>query len=273
MKRFAIIAVTGLFLAIFGAVFWLDTLFEEPEAHWVPSLAGEVQARSVLAVFAHPDDEQLITGLLIRARQRDGAITRIITSTRGEAGTPMPQISRIEDLGLIRHAELLKNGYALGVSEQLVWDYPDGGLEQENFERYVQRLQDQMLDWQPDLIVTFWPESGFSNHSDHITAGRAATEAVERLRQINPDQAPSSIAYVLAPRRMMSRFGGETGRIVVDQQPVPTHAMPGEAWAKIRGWSIHASQRDYVQHAYGIPPAILHRLYDKEHYFVIEFDD
>lgn len=267
----AILAVIILSLAV--AVYWLDSLFEEPEAQWVASLAGEVEAQSVLAIFAHPDDEQSVAGLLTRAQQRDGATTRMITATRGEAGSPMPQISRMEDLGIIRHAEVLKNGYALGVSEQLVWQYPDGGLAQEDFELYVQRLQEQMLIWQPELIVTFWPESGFSNHPDHITAGRAATEAVRGLRETDPENAPSAIAYILAPRRMMGRFGGETGRTVVENQPPPTHQMPGEAGAKIRGWNIHASQSDYLRQTYGIPPSILYRLYDKEHYFLVEFND
>ncbi len=271
MKWILISIITTVVLAASAALFWLDSQFEEPDARWVHSLAGEMGAASVLAIFAHPDDEQLVTGLLIRANENGGAITRIITSTKGEAGTPLPQISRIEDMGIIRYAEVLKNGYALGVAEQLVWDYPDGGLTDENFDEYVGRLQGQMVTWRPDLIVTFWPDSGFSNHSDHKTAGRAATEAVRRLRETAPDNAPKAIAYILAPRRMMRRFGGETGRVVADNQPAPTHEMPGEGWAKIRGWDIHASQRGYVQKNYGMPPAVVHRLYNKEHYYVLDF--
>ena len=270
MIRTVLLSVLAVILvALTGGLIWLDQQFEEPEARFTPSLAGELEARSVLAVFAHPDDEQLITGLLIRSVERDGATTRMITATRGENGTPLPQVSRPEDLGVVRHAELLKSGWALGVQDQLVWDYPDGGLADADFEVYVERLVGQMREWRPDLVVTFWPESGFSNHPDHMTAGRAATEAVRRLRASEPELAPRDIAYILAPRRMMGRFGGEAGRIIVENQPDPTHAMPGEGWAKIRGWSIHASQRDYVQHEFGLPPGLVHRLYDKEHYHVV----
>jgi len=267
----AIFAV--LFVLFAGGIIWLDSLFEESRGQWVSSVAEEVGASSVLAIFAHPDDEQSVAGLLIRARERSGATTRMITATRGEAGSPMPQVSRMEELAIIRHAEVLKNGYALGISEQLVWEYPDGALAEEDFELYVDRLMQQMIAWQADLIVTFWPDSGYSNHPDHRTAGRAATEAVRRLRETDRENAPSAIAYILAPSRMMSRFGGETGRTVVENQPPPTHQMPGEPRAKIRGWSIHASQSDYLRQTYGIPPAILYRLYDKEHYYLVEFDD
>jgi LmbE family N-acetylglucosaminyl deacetylase len=270
-KRIVVGAIVVLLVGLLAGLFWFDSQFEEPEAKLVSSIAEETGAKSVLAIFAHPDDEQLVTGLLIRARETDGAVTRMITATKGEAGTPLPQISRVEELGIIRHAELLKNGYALGVKEQLVWDYPDGGLADADFEEYVARLEKQMLIWKPDLIVTFWPESGFSDHSDHKTAGRAATEAVRRLRAIDPTTAPKSIAYILAARSMMQRFGGETGMKVVENQPAPTHSMPGEGWAKIRGWDIHASQKDYVQKTYGFPPFIIHRIYDKEHYHVKVF--
>jgi LmbE family N-acetylglucosaminyl deacetylase len=260
----AIVLVIGV-----GAyLFWMDNLFEEPEATFVSSIAGEVGATSVLAIFAHPDDEQLITGLLIRAAEHDKAVTRMITATKGEAGTPLPKISRTEELGIIRHAELLKNGYALGVKEQLVWDYPDSGLANADFDVYVERLVQQMIRWKPDLVVTFWPESGFSDHSDHKTAGKAAQEAVKRLQEKHPEIAPKAIAYILAPRPMMDTFGGDMGKRIVANQPLPTHAMPGESWAKIRGWNIHASQRDYVKKAYGFPAWFVHRLYDKEHYYL-----
>lgn len=271
IKQAAIALVATLATAAIAGTSWIDRQFEEPAARLVPSLAGEVGARSVVAVFAHPDDEQLITGLLIRARQRDHAVTRMITATRGEAGTPMPAVSRRADLGIIRHAEALKNGFALGLSNHVVWDLPDGGLTRMDADALAGRIEAQLRRWQPDLVVTFWPASGFSNHPDHRSIGAATTLAVRRLRADRPDLAPRAIAYILAPRRMMGRFGGDRGRVVVAHQPVPNFAMPGEGWAKIRGWSIHASQRDYVQRTYGMPPWLLHRLYDKEHYLLVRF--
>ena len=272
-KKWILLGVVSVILGGAAAgLIWFNSHFEEPDAVFVPSIAEAVGADSVLAIFAHPDDEQLITGLLIRA-ERGGAITRMITATKGEAGTPRPQISRLSELGIIRHAEVLKNGYALGVSEQRVWDYPDSGLPAVDFDTLTARIEQQISDWQPDLVVTFWPESGFSDHADHKLVGRAATQAVRNLRDLDPETAPSSLAYILAPRRMMQRFGGESGRKIAANQPEPTHAMPGEGWAKIRGWDIHASQRDYVQAAYGFPPSIIHRLYDKEHYHVVKFGE
>lgn len=264
------LAVTAI-VAIAGAFIWLDQLFEEPGVPRVPSIAAALEAQSVLAVFAHPDDEISATGLLWRAAERHGAVTRMITATRGDRGTPLPQVSRLEDMAIIRHAEVLKNGWAIGLAEQDVWEYGDGTLSEVDFDAYVERLMARMREWRPDLIVTFWPESGYSWHPDHCTAGRAATEAVRRQREEDPQTAPRAIAYVLAPSRMMMQFGGEVGALIVGNQPEPNLAMPGEGWAKVRGWEIHASQSDYLQHAYGFSPQLVHTLYDKEFYYVVEY--
>ncbi|MCI5046880.1 MAG: PIG-L family deacetylase [Aquisalinus sp.] len=268
MIRLLTTLLAGLFVVLLGGLFWFDRQFEEPEAELVPSVVGTLEAKSVLAVFAHPDDEQLVTGLLLRAKSRDGATTRMITATKGEAGNQTPVVARQEDLGVVRHAEALKSGFALGLDEQEVWDYPDSGVADADYEELVRRLMDRMATWQPDLVVTFWPESGFSNHPDHMRVGRATRDAVYRLRATSPEIAPTIIAYVLAPRQMMSRFGGARGQLVVANQPAPTHAMPGEAGAKIRGWEIHASQRNYVRDVYGMPAWFLHRVNDKEFYYV-----
>ncbi len=258
-----------LVITITGSVLWLDQQFEERTARHVTSLTQEFDAKSVLAIFAHPDDEQLITGLLLQTSERENAQSTILTFTKGEAGTQMPKIARDSELGIIRHAELLKNGYALGVDKQIVWDYPDGAVSKQNFDELTQRVKKNILELSPDLIITFWPESGFSNHDDHKAVGQITTAAVRTIHATTPQKAPKAIAYILAPRPMMQRFAGENGKLIAANQPDPTHSVNGQGWAKIRGWDIHASQKEYVRKTYGIPPSIIHRLYDKEHYFVI----
>lgn len=268
-------AAGALSLVLLAALLALNWMFEEPGVRKVASIAHHVEAKSVLAVFAHPDDEQLVTGFLIRAAQDEAIRTAALTATKGEAGTPMPQISRLEDLGQVRKAEALKNTWALGVDYHDVLDFPDSGLAITPLEELTAAVRTRMLRHKPDLVVTFWPESGFSDHADHKKMGLAA-EIVTRELRADPAQGyagPAHIAYALAPTRMMGRFAGETGKRVVANQPPANIAMPGEAWAKLRGWKIHASQRNYVQHAYGLPDWFVHRLYDKEFYYLIKAKD
>ena len=263
------LAAAALLLAAgaFGGGCWLASLFSEPTARAVPSLAGALGAKRVLGVFAHPDDEQLVTGLLLRAK-RDGAFTALVAATRGEAGEQSPVVARQRDLGEIREAELLKNGFALGVDEQEVWRYPDGDVPSVPLDELVDRVEQALLRYQPDLVVSFWPASGATGHKDHMRVGLAAESAAQRLAARGA--GPRWLAYALTPRRALARIGGPRGGEIARATPDATHCMPGEAAAKLRGWQIHASQRDFVQKIYGVPPRVLYWLWDEELYRVVE---
>lgn len=269
-----------LALALLASFFWLNWHFEEREAEKVASLAGTLGAERVLAVFAHPDNEQLANGLITSAKA-GGAYVALITATRGGAGTQMPVVARQRDLGLVRQAEVLKNGFAMGIDDQEVWDYPDGGLSEVPFEALVARVDGAMKTYKPDLVVSFWPASGATGHKDHMRIGLAVEKAIENLRH-GPHAAdahkegvykgPRYIAYVLTPSRAMLAFDGERGRFVAENQPKPTHAVPGNTASKLRGWEIHASQADYVKKEYGVPAWLLYLVWDKEFYAVRDLE-
>jgi LmbE family N-acetylglucosaminyl deacetylase len=277
VKRALLVAAALLLAGAVAGWLWLASLFSEPSAAAVDSLAGALGARRVLGVFAHPDDEQLVTGLFLRAKA-GGAVTALVTATRGEAGEQSPVVARQRDLGAVRMAELLKSGFALGIDEQEVWEYPDGGVPEVPQDALVARIEDAMRRYQPDLVVTFWPASGATGHPDHMRVGLAATRAAEQLGHgtdagqlaVAPRVGPRWIAYALTPRRAFARLGGERGREVASNTPDATHGMPGEVSAKLRGWEIHASQRDFVAKAYGVPPRVLYALWDEELYHVVE---
>ena len=260
-------ALVLLLVASLAAGLWLRRLFSEPTAEAVPSLAGALAAKRVLGVFAHPDDEQLVAGLFLRAKQ-GGSFTALVTATRGEAGEQSPVVARQGDLGAVRSADLLKNGFALGIDEQEVWSYPDGGVPAVPLDELVDRIERALERYQPDLVVGFWPASGATGHPDHMRVGLATETAAKRL--VAAGGGPRWLAYTLTPPRALARFGGELGRRVAENTPAATHRMPGESAAKLRGWRIHASQRDYVRAAYGLPTRLLYWLWDEELYHVVQ---
>jgi LmbE family N-acetylglucosaminyl deacetylase len=269
LRRSLLLALLGLVIAGGFGLRWVTDLFEEPNAEPVPSLVGALGAKRVLGVFAHPDDELLITGLLLRAKQ-DGAFTALVTATRGEAGRQTPVVARQKDLGEIREAELLKNGFALGVDEQEVWRYPDGDVPSVPLDELIGRVEAAIARYEPDLVVTFWPESGATGHRDHMRVGLAARTAVER--GVANEAGPRWLVYVLTPRKALAQMGGPRGAELAAATPDPTHGMPGEIDAKLRGWEIHASQRDFVRAEYGVPARVLSWLWDQEFYRVVELD-
>jgi LmbE family N-acetylglucosaminyl deacetylase len=265
IARLLLAAAVLLGAAALAVALWLARLFSAPDARAVPSLAGALGAERVLGVFAHPDDEQLVAALFLRAK-RDGAFTALVTATRGEAGEQSPVVARQSDLGTIREAELLKNGFALGIDAQEVWRYPDGGVDDVPLEELVERVGAALERHRPDLLVTFWPASGATGHPDHMRIGLAAETAAKRSRAAGPRW----IAYPLAPRRALARLGGTAGLRLAEATPEATHRMPGEVEAKLRGWQIHASQRDFVREQYGVPARVLYWLWDEELYRVEE---
>ncbi len=277
LKKVAIIAgvVLGLVVVVLiGAVLYMHSYFSVPEARGVASVIGEIGAKRVLGVFAHPDDEQLVTGLFSYAKQKDGAFTAMVTGTKGEAGNQVPVVARQADLGIVRKAEALKSGFALGIDDQEVWDYPDGGVPGVPMEEIVAAVSAKIAALQPDVVVTFWPASGATGHKDHMRMGLAAETAVKETRASLAGaagyQGPRWIAYVITPPNGLRTFGGESGKFVADNQPEATHAMPGNTDAKLRGWKIHASQEHYVQAAYGFPDWLLYLLWDGEYYRVVD---
>lgn len=279
LKRIAIIGgiiLGAVAIALVAGLLYMRSYFSSPTAKGVASVVGEVGAKRVLGVFAHPDDEQLVTGFFSYAKEKDGAFTALVTGTKGEAGHQVPTVARQQDLGIVRKAEALKNGFALGIDDQEVWDYADGGVPEASLDEIVARVSDKIATLQPELVVTFWPASGATGHKDHMRMGLAAETAVKQVRAnlagASGYKGPRWIAYVITPPNGLRTFGGETGKFVADNQPDATHAMPGNIAAKLRGWKIHASQENYVQAAYGFPDWLLYLLWDQEFYRVVDLD-
>lgn len=276
-KRIAIIGgviVGVLAIAVLAGVLYMRTYFSADGAKSVASVVGDAGAKRVLGVFAHPDDEQLVTGFFSSAKEKDGAFTSLVTGTKGEAGHQVPTVARQQDLGIVRKAEALKNGFALGIDDQEVWDYPDGGVPEVPMEELVARVVAKIVAVQPELVVTFWPASGATGHKDHMRMGLVAEAAVKQVRAqaSGSYRGPKWIVYVITPPNGLRAFGGETGKFVADNQPDATHAMPGNTAAKMRGWKIHASQENYVQAAYGFPDGLLYLLWDQEFYRLVDLD-
>lgn len=280
MRKKALRILAGLALALLlvcaGLFAWASSLFSEPSAREVPSVAGELGATRVLAVFAHPDDELRAAGLLEAAKTRDHAFTALITATRGERGTQVPVIARQRDLALIRTAEVLKSGYALGLDEQEVWGFPDSGLSGVDFEWLASRVAEAMDRYKPDLVVTFWPGSGESGHPDHMRIGLAAEAAARRLNETpaaDGYRGPKWIAYVVAPRRGIRAIGGVAGAFVAANEPEPTLSMRAKLSTRMSGWKIHASQEYSIPTTYHLPARLYYLLWGDEFYKVTELKE
>jgi LmbE family N-acetylglucosaminyl deacetylase len=273
-RTVALLVVVAVVLALVGGTYWAGRhLFHEPTATGVDSVVGELGGTRVLGVFAHPDDEQTVNGLFHRAKRHDGAYTAMITATQGEAGHQTPVVARDEDLGAVRKAEALKNSFNLGVDRHVVWDYPDGGLPDVDEDELVDRVVDELRRVRPDVVVGFWPESGATGHTDHMEMGRITELAIAEIAASDSSYAgPRHLVYTISPSTALSIFGGETGTFVVENQPDPEYAMSAEVAKKHEGWTIHASQANFLQEAYLLPNWLIYALWDQEFYSVRDLE-
>ena len=73
------------------------------------------------------------------------------------------------------------------------------------------------------------------------------------------------------PHQMSSRTSGSsTTRLSVGLRPVflPEYAMSAEVAKKHEGWTIHASQANFLPEAYILPTWLVYSLWDQEFYHV-----
>ena len=148
-----------------------------------------MEGRSLLAVFAHPDDESFACGGLLALSAERGVRTSLLCLTRGEHG---PGRER-EGLAETRSAELSAAAKILGIHEVRLLDHEDGMLPWIDPDRVEADVRDAIRDFAADAVVTF-DADGLYWHPDHIAVHERVTAAVDALG----DDAPE-LWYVTVP--------------------------------------------------------------------------
>jgi LmbE family N-acetylglucosaminyl deacetylase len=124
--------------------------------------------RTVLGIFAHPDDESLACGGTLARLADAGARVIVLCATRGEAGSISdPALVPNGDLGCVRERELRDAAAVLGVAEVIILDHPDGDLRWDDVSELHEEIVDAIRRYRPDAVITF-AEDGLYWHLDHI---------------------------------------------------------------------------------------------------------
>ena len=129
--------------------------------------------RTLLGVWAHPDDEAYLSaGLMLEHRARDDRVV-VVTATSGEHGTDDPVRWWPQRLATRRRRELHRSLAVLGVDEHHLLGFEDGSCPMGDGTEVIARY---IADIRPDLIVTFGPD-GMTGHPDHCAVSRWTTDA------------------------------------------------------------------------------------------------
>jgi len=143
-----------------------------------PSVPAQ-NSRTVLAVFAHPDDERVI-GPLLSKLAREGRETHLVIATDGSKGVrDFAHIPAGAQLAAARTKEANCAATRLGVRQLHQLGLPDNGLA--SFE-VLGKLRSGIVavidSLKPAVIITFGPEGG-TGHPDHRLVGDVTTQIVQ----------------------------------------------------------------------------------------------
>ncbi len=210
---------------------------------------------SVLYIAAHPDDEN--NSLLPFLAKEKLYRTGYLSLTRGDGGQNLIGSEQGIELGMIRTQELLAARRIDGAEQFFSTAYEFGFSKNADEALHVWDKQKILSDvvwiirqFQPDIIITRFPQDARAGHGHHWASAIIANEAFKAAA--DPNQFPEQLKYGVQPwqaKRILwntFNFGG-TNTISNDQFKIETgvfNPLLGESYGEIGGdaRSMHKSQ-------------------------------
>ncbi len=122
----------------------------------------------ILYVFPHPDDESFGPAGAINQQVNDGNEVYLLTLTKGGATQVRHKLNlSIEEMGNIRHKEMLNVKKTLNLSRFIILDYPDSGLKEMDPRILEKEVAKEIEHIKPNIIITY-PVHGGSGFHDHL---------------------------------------------------------------------------------------------------------
>lgn len=176
----------------------------------------KIKQLSLLAVYAHPDDESFGTGGTLAKYAAAGVNVSLVTATRGEAGEiNEPSLATPDRLGEVRENELRCACDVLRVRYLRFLDCLDGQLDRCDRSQVLGKIVLAIRELRPQVVITFGPE-GVYGHPDHVAISGLATDAFnlagdpkeypEQLVDGVKEFSPQKLYYRTVPREQFRRM-------------------------------------------------------------------
>ncbi|MEF3273131.1 MAG: PIG-L family deacetylase [Chloroflexus sp.] len=185
-----------------------------------PTVVADVRP-TLLAIFAHPDDESFGPGGTLARYAWSGVAVHLICATGGEEGTVDPALlNGYDSVAALRRAELLRAAEALGLSSVTLLGYRDSGMPgtaanrhpaaliNQPREQVVEQLVRHLRRLRPQVVITFDPIGGY-RHPDHIAIHEATVAAFHAAGDphafpaAGPAYTPQKLYYTTFSRRLL----------------------------------------------------------------------
>jgi N-acetylglucosamine malate deacetylase 2 len=154
---------------------------------------------TILAVFAHPDDETFICGGTLAKYAKEGHQVILVSATSGEMGRRMgvPPTATRESIPHIRSQELKEACEALQIEDLRLLGIRDKLVEIQPLEQLTNTVLAHMVDVQPDVVITFHDVLG--GHPDHCAIGLATTKAFQKYEHSSTIHKNVDLFYLCWP--------------------------------------------------------------------------
>ena len=190
--------------------------------------------KTLLAIFAHPDDESFGIGGTLAKYAREGAAVHYLCGTRGESGTVDPEfLQGYADISELRSTELECASRELGLSGVHYLGYRDSGMPGSPDNRHPNSLFSASVDdvagriirfldsLHPDVVITHDKFGGYG-HPDHIKLYHATVRAYEQRYGVSlVDPPPTFGASRQASTPMPPTAGQPSPDAPKDATPTP----------------------------------------------------
>jgi LmbE family N-acetylglucosaminyl deacetylase len=207
---------------------------------------GQGPARTLVAVWAHADDEGPVAPILARYA-REGVQVHMIMATDGAQGAANTSVPRGPAIAKLREEEARCSARALGIQPPILLGFPDGALGHYNADpamlfRLTQRLLEELQRLRPDVLITWGPDGGYG-HPDH----RIVSSMVTQLVRAGAPGVPQRLFYASLPAEGIQAMNPARGvpPFVIPQAHVFTTRVaftPADFDAGRRSMECHKTQ-------------------------------
>lgn len=137
-------------------------------------------AHSIMAVFAHPDDEICVSPILTKYA-REGVTVYLVVATNGQQGVmPHAHIPAGDSLGAVRSREARCAAQALHIPPPILLGMQDGQLSATgNMPLLHAKIDSLFTALHPEVVITWGPEGGYG-HADHRMVSNLVTEVYQQ---------------------------------------------------------------------------------------------
>lgn len=210
------------------------------------------KSRTLLAVFAHTDDETVVAPVLARYA-REGVRVHLVYATDGRHGV-RPHFGNLsgEELANVRRKEGEKVSRELGLDKPIFLGLEDSSLGQftnptgHALHELSRKFHDVVEKHRPDAIVTWGPDGGYF-HPDHCLVNTVVTQVVQA------NSTPIRLYYFgVSHEALKGAKGPFSGFVGTDARYLTVHVpfTDADLAAARRAFACHDSQftADTVKH-------------------------